>query len=119
MSTSLPLSILLVVALGAAGRAEAQTPVEPYRPVTVQASLGDGRVSGIVMDEAGVALGGVSILATGTTLAVAQKRQSWPVRPGTAGWGISAPRHARGISCPAIANRFGCSRIAIWSAGFD
>jgi Carboxypeptidase regulatory-like domain/TonB dependent receptor len=72
MSTSLPLSILLVVAVGAAGPADAQTRVDPYRPLSVRASIGDGRVSGIVMDEAGVALGGVSILATGTTLAVAR-----------------------------------------------
>ena len=72
MSTSLPLSILLVMAIGAASQAEAQSRLEPYRPVAVQASLGDGRVSGVVLDEAGAAVGGVSILATGTTLAIAR-----------------------------------------------
>ena len=72
MSTPLPLSILLVTVIGAADQAKAQTRLEPYRPVAVQASLGDGRVSGVVLDEAGAAVGGVSILATGTTLAIAR-----------------------------------------------
>ena len=70
MSTSLPLSILLVAVVGAAGQAGAQTRAEAIQPVAVQAAVADGRVSGVVLDEAGAGLGGVSILATGTTLAI-------------------------------------------------
>ena len=72
MSTSLPVSILLATAIGAASQAQAQTRVADYRPVAVHAALGDGRVSGIVLDESGAGLAGVSILASGTTLAVAR-----------------------------------------------
>jgi hypothetical protein len=72
MSTPLPLSILLLTAIGAASQASAQTRREPYQPIEVRASLGDGRVSGLVLDEGGAGVGGVSILATGTTLAVAR-----------------------------------------------
>ena len=72
MSTSLPLSILLVTTLGAASQAAAQTRAQPVHPIAVHASLGDGRLSGVVLDEAGAAVGGVSILATGTTVAMAR-----------------------------------------------
>ena len=72
MSTSLPLSILLAIAIVAADPAWAQTRRDRHLPVAVTASLSDGRVSGVVLDEAGAAVGGVSILATGTALAIAR-----------------------------------------------
>jgi hypothetical protein len=72
MSTSLPLSILLVAAALAVTPAGAQTRVESNRPIAVQAALGDGRISGVVLDEVGTAVGGVSIFASGATLAVAR-----------------------------------------------
>lgn len=72
MSTPLPLSILLVTMVGVAGQAAAQTRGEILRPVAVQAAIGDGRLSGVVLDDAGAAVAGVSVLATGTTLAVAR-----------------------------------------------
>ena len=72
MSTPLPLSILLATAIGTISPVWAQTRVQPYQPIEMTASLGDGRVSGVVLDESGAAVRGVSILATGTTLAVAR-----------------------------------------------
>ncbi len=56
------------------------------RPVTTQASAGAGRVLGVVRDDAGHAIGGASIIAVGTTSAMARSdergRYSLALMPG-------------------------------------
>lgn len=68
MPRHLSVCLVLVAVLGSAAPASAQPPIAPS-PVVFEASAADGRLQGIVTDQGGATIGGVSILAFGATLA--------------------------------------------------
>jgi hypothetical protein len=68
MPRHLPVCLVLVAVLGSAAPARAQPPVAPS-PVVFEASAANGRLQGVVTDQGGATIGGVSILAVGATLA--------------------------------------------------
>lgn len=68
MARHVPALVVVISALGAVG-AFAQTRGVPAAPVTVQASVTGGRITGVVRDDVGGLLGDVSVVAFGTTLA--------------------------------------------------
>jgi hypothetical protein len=70
MSTSPLLSIFVVITFVGALRASAQPPAMP-QAVALEASVRDGWMSGVVIDEAGMAVRGANILASGTVVAAA------------------------------------------------
>ena len=70
MSTSRLLSIFVVITFVGAVRVSAQSPPS-LQAVAVEAAVRDGWMSGVVTDEAGMALRGANILASGTVTAVA------------------------------------------------
>lgn len=64
--------VSLSVSLAAVTDVAAQTPTRSIPQVSTQASLHAGRIKGIVRDDAGQAVGGVSVVAMGTILAAAR-----------------------------------------------
>jgi hypothetical protein len=68
MPRHLPVCLVLVAILGPAVPARAQPTVAPS-PVVFETSAANGRLQGIVTDEGGATISGVSILAVGATLA--------------------------------------------------
>jgi hypothetical protein len=70
MSTYLPTSIVFLTLVSTATDTSAQGTRPLPTPVATDVALSDGRVSGVVLDEAGAALGDVRVLATGTTMAL-------------------------------------------------
>jgi TonB dependent receptor/Carboxypeptidase regulatory-like domain len=70
------LSVLVAIAVTALSvdpaSAQSKSASRPSDPIAVQASRMSGRIHGVVRDDVGRGLGGVSILAMGTTLALAR-----------------------------------------------
>ncbi len=77
MPRHVPVSVALLSSLMIAASAVAQPaggvpPVRAGDPVSTQASAAGGRIRGIVRDDIGSAVGGVMVIAVGTTLAAAK-----------------------------------------------
>ena len=71
MPRHVPAIVIVISALGASV-AFGQGRTVPAAPVTVQASASGGRINGIVRDEVGGLVGGVNVVAMGTSLAAVQ-----------------------------------------------
>jgi hypothetical protein len=70
MRRLLPALASLVLSLMAASQASAQSAFA--RPIAERTAIGAGRIVGVVTDQAGTTLGGVSVVALGTALAMAK-----------------------------------------------
>src|SRR5690349_10201573 len=70
MRRLLPALASLVLSFMAASQASAQSAFA--RPIAERTAIGAGRIVGVVTDQAGTTLGGVSVVALGTALAMAK-----------------------------------------------
>src|SRR5204863_3161732 len=72
MLRPIPVFVACVSAVICADSARAQTAQRLPVPISRQASLTDGSVRGLVRDDLGRAIGGVNVIALGTTLGMAK-----------------------------------------------
>lgn len=72
MPRHVPVSAALLSSLLITSSVAAQSPARTLLPITKQASASGGHIRGLVRDDIGSALGGVMVVALGTTLAAAK-----------------------------------------------
>ena len=72
MFRPIPVFVACASAVICAESARAQTALQPPVPVSRQVSMTDGSVRGLVHDDLGRGIGGVSVIALGTTLGMAK-----------------------------------------------